>query len=75
MRPQASFLVWLDCRELNLPEDGLSAFFVDKVRLALNNGIMFGPQGKGYMRMNVGTPRVNLEVAMERLRNAVDSIG
>ena len=75
MRPQASFLVWLDCRELNLPEDGLSAFFVDKVRLALNNGVMFGPQGKGYMRMNVGTPRVNLEVAMERLRNAVDSIG
>ena len=42
MRPQASYLIWLDCRELGLSHEALNAFFVDKAGLALNDGEMFG---------------------------------
>lgn len=74
MRPDASFLVWLDCRGLGLDHDALISLFVDKAGLALNDGAMFGPGGDGFMRMNVGTRKAVLEEAMERLAAAVASI-
>ena len=67
MRPQASFLVWLDCRELGLTQQALNEFFVDGAHLALNDGESFGKQGKGFMRLNVGCPRSILETAMAQL--------
>lgn len=73
-RPQASFLVWLDCTALNLPHDELVALFVDKAGLALNDGAMFGKEGEGYMRLNVGTPRSIIVEAMRRLEAAVASL-
>ena len=74
LRPQASFLVWLDCRALRLSHRQLNDLFVNKARLALNDGAMFGPGGEGFMRLNVATPRSVLRQAMERLAQAVDSI-
>ena len=74
LRPQASFLVWLDCRALRLSHAELNAFFVDKARLALNDGEMFGKGGEGFMRMNVGAPRFVIEQAMKQLRAAVDGM-
>lgn len=74
LRPQASFLIWLDCRALGLNHDQLLHLFVDKARLALNDGEMFGPGGEGFMRMNVGTPRAVLRQAMEQLRQAVEAL-
>lgn len=71
LRPQASFLVWLDCRELNLSHDRLQHLFVDEAHLALNDGEMFGPGGEGFMRLNVGTQRTILEQAMDSLARAV----
>ena len=70
IRPQASFLIWLDCRELNLPQEELNDFFVDKAHLALNNGDMFGKEGIGFMRLNVASPRCILEQAMNQLAEA-----
>lgn len=67
--PQASFLVWLDCRELGLNHEALIDLFVNKARLALNDGEMFGPGGAGFMRMNVATPRSVLREALERLES------
>ena len=67
VRPQASFLVWLDCRRLGLPQPALADLFVNKARLALNDGSMFGPEGAGFMRLNVGCPRSNLQAALESL--------
>lgn len=72
LRPQASFLVWLDCRELNLTHDQLNDLFVNKAGLALNDGEMFSPGGEGFMRLNVGTSRKVLEKAMHRLSSAVN---
>jgi len=67
LRPEASFLIWLDCRELELDHDQLIDLFVNRARLALNDGAMFGPGGQGFMRLNVGTPRSILKEALERL--------
>lgn len=71
--PQASFLVWLDCRELGLSQAELVSLFKDKAGLALNDGSMFGPGGEGYMRMNIGCARFVLEKALLSLKKAVNS--
>lgn len=68
--PEASFLIWLDCRSLNLSQKELVKLFIDKAGLALNDGSIFGPGGEGFMRLNVGTSKVVLEKAMENLKNA-----
>lgn len=70
MRPMASYLIWLDCRDLGLSQKELNAFFVDKAGLALNDGEMFGKEGIGFMRMNVGCPRAVVERAMKQLEAA-----
>lgn len=71
--PQASFLIWLDCRGLKMDQKELVSLFVDKAGLALNDGSMFGPGGEGHMRLNVGCPRSILEKAMNALKKAVDT--
>lgn len=71
LRPQASFLVWLDCRELGLNHKELNDLFINQVHLALNDGEMFGAGGEGFMRMNVGTQRSVLKEALERLKVAL----
>lgn len=70
IRPQASFLLWLDCREMGLPQEALNDFFVDKAHLALNDGTSFGIEGTGFMRMNIASPRTILEKAMNQLADA-----
>jgi len=65
--PQASFLVWLDCRSLkDAGIEDIPGFFAD-AGLALNNGAMFGPGGEGFMRLNVACPRTVLERAVDLL--------
>lgn len=71
LRPQATFLVWLNCRDLNLDHKGLIDLFVNKAHLALNDGETFGPGGEGFMRLNVGAPRAILSKALEQLSAAV----
>lgn len=70
-RPEASFLIWLDCRALQLSHDALNHLFVDEAHLALNDGEMFGQGGEGFMRLNVGVPRSILEKALSQLAQAV----
>ena len=74
VRPEASFLIWLDCRRLGLPQEKLVDLFVNKARLALNDGSSFGEEGAGYMRLNAGCPRSKLKTALERLATAVESL-
>ena len=71
-RPEASFLVWLDCRPLGLQHDELIDLFVNRAHLALNDGAMFGPGGEGFMRLNVGTPRSILLQALLQLEQAMN---
>lgn len=66
-RPQASFLVWVDLRALALPQDKLMALLENKARLVLSDGTIFGKEGTGFVRLNVGCPRCILEQALGRL--------
>ena len=87
VRPESSFLVWLDCRALSLDHDELQDLFVNKARLALNDGEIFDTEGnpygqlhqkesaaRGFMRLNVGTPRSILTQALGQLAQAVASL-
>lgn len=71
IRPEASFLVWLDCRDLNLSQPELVKFFVEKAGLALNDGSIFGDEGRGFMRLNIGTSRLIVEKALNNLKKAI----
>lgn len=73
IRPQASYLIFLDCRALGLPQAELVDFFVDGARLALNDGAMFGPGGEGFMRLNVACPRSVLQRALDQLKSAYET--
>ncbi|MBO4370578.1 MAG: PatB family C-S lyase [Paludibacteraceae bacterium] len=73
-RPQASFLVWLDCRKLGLSHSDLIDLFVNRARLALNDGAMFGREGSGFMRLNVGCPRSLLTEGLDRIKTALATI-
>ncbi len=68
-RPQASFLIWLDCRKLGLSQEELNSLLLDKAHIALNDGSMFGAEGTGFMRLNIGCPRSVLSTALTRLSN------
>ncbi|MBD5365558.1 MAG: pyridoxal phosphate-dependent aminotransferase [Bacteroides sp.] len=69
--PEASFLVWLDCRNLGLDQEQLVKLFVNRAHLALNDGSMFGDEGRGYMRLNVACPRSVLTTALDHLHDAL----
>ena len=71
IRPEASFLLWLDFRGLNLCQREIMELLLDKAHLALNDGTMFGSQGAGFARLNVGTPRCVLEKALKNLADAI----
>lgn len=73
MIPDASYLIWLDCRDLNLSQLQLEDLFVNKAKLALNTGTMFGKGGEGFMRLNVGSPRSILAKALAQLKDAVNN--
>ena len=72
IRPQASYLIFLDCRELGLNQEDLNRLFAEEAHLALNDGMTFGKEGEGFMRLNVACPRAILEKALEQLKQAVD---
>lgn len=74
MKPDASFLVWLDCRKLGLSQEQLVDMFVNKASLALNDGSMFGKEGTGFMRMNVACPRSVIKSALDSLSKAVSQL-
>ena len=71
--PDSTYLLWLDCRNLNLSGDGLVDFMVNEAKLALNDGRLFGEGGDGYMRINIACPRKVLEKALSQLKVAVDN--
>ena len=72
--PEGTYLLWLDCRELNLTQEELVSFFVNDARLALNDGSTFGEEGIGYMRMNLACPKAIVEKALGQLKEAVSNL-
>ena len=71
--PDATYLMWLDCRGLGMDNETLRKFMIEKAGLGLNEGYTFGRSLTGYMRLNAACPRSILQQAMKQLRDAVDS--
>ena len=74
IRPQASYLVFLDARGLQLTDEELAHFFTHQARVAVNPGAIFGEGGSGFARVNLGCPRSTLQRALERIKAAYDNL-
>lgn len=67
LKPEASFLFWMDCRNSGIPAEALDQVFLEKAGISLNNGLAHGEDGKGFVRMNFGVTRQTLEDAVLRM--------
>lgn len=74
IKAQASYLAWIDCRQLGLSPEELKTFMLKKAGLGLNQGYIFGGGGEGFVRMNLGCPRSLVARALGKLRDAVNSL-
>ena len=72
---EGTYLVWLDCSELGISGKELDQFIVEKAGLWLDGGAMFGPSGADFQRVNIACPRATLELALDKLKAAVDNLG
>lgn len=72
--PDATYLVWLDCRELGMDNEELRSFMIEKAKIGLNEGYTFGRSLNGFMRLNAACPRSVLEKALRQLKEAVDQL-
>ncbi|HBN96764.1 MAG TPA: cystathionine beta-lyase [Firmicutes bacterium] len=71
-QPEGTYVLWMDCRDLGIPAEELNQFFVREAGIAFNDGVMFGPQGAGFQRMNIGCPRSLITEAIERMAKALE---
>ncbi len=74
IKAQASYLAWIDCKELELSLEELKTFMLKETGLGLSQGYIFGEGGEGFVRMNLGCPRSLVARALEKLRYAVSSL-
>jgi len=72
IKPEGTYLVWLDCRELGLSPMNLRAIMREKARVGIDDGFLFGSSGDGFQRINVACPRSILEEALKRIAKAVN---
>ena len=71
IQPEGTFLLWLDCRDLKLNDEQLRDFFVRQAKVGMNPGSVFGENGSGFMRLNIGAPRAVVTEALKRIVHAL----
>lgn len=74
IKPQGTYLIWLDCRELGLDDEELRIFLLKEAKVGLNDGFIFGEEGSGFARINIACPQTILEEALKRIENAVNKL-
>ncbi|WP_372752751.1 MalY/PatB family protein [Labilibaculum sp.] len=72
VEPEATYLLWLDCRSLGINTEQLNQRLINEAGLAFNKGTTFGEEGEGYFRINIGCPRSILEQALVQLKSIVN---
>ncbi len=70
---EGTYLAWMDCRDLRLGGEALKSLMMDDARVYLDTGDKFGPEGEGFVRMNVACRRQTLEEALARIERAVNN--
>ncbi|MDD2564400.1 MAG: PatB family C-S lyase [Salinivirgaceae bacterium] len=73
IRPESTFLVWIDCREMKMNAAEIKDFFFNKAKIAINEGSMFGIGGEGFVRLNIGCPRSVVQKALDQLKEAFNA--
>lgn len=68
LKPQSSFLLWLDFRKSGYTHEEVRNRLLDISKLGLNDGLAFGRDGEGFFRMNIGTNRARVEEGLKRLK-------
>jgi len=71
IRPEATFLLWTDFRETGLTEDELRKLIINKAKLGFSEGSIFGQDGSGFQRINIGCPKIILESALAQLQKVL----
>ena len=71
VRPEGTYLVWLDCRRLELDKWELKRLMLQEARVYLEDGFIFGDEGDGFVRINIACPRSILTEALERIKSAI----
>lgn len=71
---EATYLAWIDCRELGLTHEALEKLFLSEAKVALNQGYIFGPGGEGFVRVNLACSRSIIEKAVKQIKGAVKQI-
>ena len=74
VQPEATYMIWLDCRKFGMSGKELQNFFVTRAGVGMNEGSTFGPGGEGFMRMNLGTTHQIVTKAMEQIEKAVSTL-
>jgi len=72
VKPEATYMMWLDCRQMGLSGKELHRFFIEKAGVGMNEGSAFGPGGEGFMRINLACPRSVVEKALKQIDRAVN---
>ena len=80
--PEATYLLWLDCRELcaklgaqpGSEQETLNKFMLEKAKVALNSGASFGASGTGFLRLNLACPRALVDEGLGRIKRAVEEL-
>lgn len=67
---EGTYLLWLDCRAMNMTDAQLKHFFIHAAGVGMNPGIQFGKEGSGFMRLNIGAPRNTILSIMQRIKQA-----
>jgi len=73
IRMESTYLCWLDCRETGIIKNP-AEFFLNRARVALNDGTEFGKGGEGFVRLNFACPRQRLVQALERMKVVLEKI-
>ena len=71
IEPEGTYLIWLDCRGLNISDERLNYIILNKANLWLDSGNIFGNSGLCYERINLACPKAILEKALNNLYNAL----
>lgn len=71
---EGTYLVWIDFRTLGLSADELDNLIINRAKLWLDSGMIFGESGIGFQRINVACPRIVLEEALKRIKEVVEDI-
>ncbi|MBO8156728.1 MAG: putative C-S lyase [Bacillaceae bacterium] len=74
IQPEGTYLLWLDCRKLNMTQEELKQFMIEKARVGLNDGSTFGEEGNGFMRMNIACPKQRVEEGTKRIVRALKEL-